>query len=44
MELLECYQRAAELYRKCNKKAVLNERPEIHYIKGSDDFWYHADR
>ena len=29
MELLECYQRAAELYRKCNKKAVLNERPEI---------------
>ena len=44
MELLECYQRAAELYRKCNKKAVLNERPEIHYIKGSDDFWYQADR
>ena len=43
MDMQKAYESAAELYRVCSKKCVLNERPQINFIKDSQDFWYVRD-
>ena len=43
MDLLEAYQKAADIYNVNAKKCVLNESPEEHWIAGSEDFWYKKD-
>ena len=43
MDMQQRYESAAAFYRACSKKCVLNERPEIHFIKDSANFWYCAD-
>ena len=43
MDMQKAYESAAELYRACSKKCVLNERPQINFIKDSHDFWYVRD-
>lgn len=43
MDMQKAYESAAELYRACSKKCVLNERPQINFIKDSLDFWYVRD-
>lgn len=39
----QAYERASSLYQLCNEKCVLNERPTVNFIKGTQDFWYAQD-
>ena len=39
----KAYERAAKYYQLCNEKSVLNERVEVDFIKGTDDFWFTKD-
>ena len=39
----QAYERAAHLYQLCNEKCTLNERPDIQFIKGSNNFWFARD-
>lgn len=43
MDLLNAYQRAADIYNVNAKKCTLNERVKENWIIGSEDFWYAKD-
>lgn len=43
MDMKQAYASAAALYQACSEKCVLNERPEVHFIQDTPDFWYVQD-